>query len=80
MTQGHFAELSQHNPRALAPSGKARLRRRDLMETLGGFPNPRPLPATLHPARFARPRALWLRRAKPDFANAITSPHDALTE
>ena len=45
------------------------------METLGGFPNPRPLPATLHPARFARPRALWLRRAKPDSADAIASPH-----
>jgi hypothetical protein len=41
------------------------------METLGGFPNPRPLPATLHPARFARPRALWLRRAKPGSAYAI---------
>jgi hypothetical protein len=36
-----------------------------LMETLGGFPN---LPA------------LWLRRAQPDSANAITSPHHALTE
>ena len=44
------------------------------METLRGFPNPRPLPATLHPARFARPRALWLRRAKPGYAYAITSP------
>jgi hypothetical protein len=36
-----------------------------LMETLGGFPS---LPA------------LWLRRAKPDSANAITSPRDALAE
>ncbi len=44
-----------------------------LMETLEGFPNPRPLPATLHPARFARPRALWLRRAKPGYADARSS-------
>ncbi len=57
--------------------GKARLRQRELMGTLGGSapashpatpalraasPNPRPLPATLLPARFARPRALWRRR------------------
>ena len=28
------------------------------METLGGFPNPRLLPALHHPARFARPRAM----------------------
>jgi len=32
------------------------------METLGGFPSPRPLPAALQPARFARPRAFGLRR------------------
>jgi len=42
--------------RALAPTGKARLRQREvLMGTLKGFPNP---------------PALWLRRAKPVFANA----------
>jgi hypothetical protein len=28
------------------------------METLGGFPNPRHLPPTLPPPRFARPRAM----------------------
>jgi hypothetical protein len=40
------------------------------METLGGFPSPRPLPAALQPARFARPRAFELRRAKPGSAIA----------
>ena len=28
------------------------------METLGGFPNPRHLPPTLPPPRYARPRAM----------------------
>jgi hypothetical protein len=41
------------------------------MGTLGGFPNPRPLPPTLPTARCARPRALWLRRAKLGYAYAI---------
>ena len=39
---------------------RARRRRRDPMGTLGGFPNP---------------PALWLRRAKPGYANAISRPH-----
>ena len=33
-------------------------------------PFPRHLPPSLPPPRCARPRALWLRRAKPGFANA----------
>jgi hypothetical protein len=49
--------------RVSAPPGKARLRLRVDMETLGGFPN---LPA------------LWLRRAKPGSAyatgNGLTQP------
>jgi hypothetical protein len=39
--------------------------------TLGGFPNPRLLPHALPTARCARPRALWLRRAKLGFAYAL---------
>jgi hypothetical protein len=41
------------------------------MGTLGGFPNLRPLPATLPTARCARPHALWLRRAKLASAYAV---------
>src|ERR1019366_292599 len=41
------------------------------METLRGFPNPRPLPPTQPTARCARPPALWLRWAKPSSADAF---------
>jgi hypothetical protein len=46
------------------------------METLEGFPYPRPLPATLPTARCARPRAFRLRRAKPSFADATCMFYD----
>jgi hypothetical protein len=46
------------------------------METLEGFPYPRPLPPTLPTARYARPRAFRLRRAKPSFAIATRMFYD----